>query len=160
MMSFDEAFSRLLVHEGNFSDHKADTGGKTCYGITEAVAREAGYSGDMRELPLDKAKAIYRSSYWNPMRCEQMPEALRYDIFDGAVNSGVGQSIKWLQRALGVPDDGKMGPVTIGTANFQNPQSTLARYNGHRLLFMTNVASWGFFGKGWARRIADNLLKA
>ena len=41
-MNFDNAFSLLLGHEGGFSDHPADPGGKTRYGVTEAVAREAG----------------------------------------------------------------------------------------------------------------------
>ena len=41
-MNFDQAFNTLLKHEGGFSDHPADPGGKTRYGITEAVAREVG----------------------------------------------------------------------------------------------------------------------
>ena len=58
-MNFDEAFELLLGHEGNYSDHPADPGGKTRYGITEAVARDVGYRGDMRDLPLDLAKRVY-----------------------------------------------------------------------------------------------------
>lgn len=159
-MNFDQAFDKLLGHEGGYSDHKADPGGKTNWGITEAVARAAGYSGDMRLLPVDKAKAIYRSEYWSPARCDQLPDALRFDVFDGAVNSGVSQSVKWLQRAIGVPDDGKVGPVTLGTANFQNPSATLSRYNGHRLAFMAGLSNWPAFGRGWALRIANNLKGA
>ena len=58
-MNFDTAFAKLLGHEGDFSDHPADPGGATRFGITEAVAREVGYRGDMRELPVDLAKRIY-----------------------------------------------------------------------------------------------------
>ena len=54
-MNFDQAFDALLEHEGGYSDHAADPGGKTRYGITEVVARSHGYRGDMRELPLDAA---------------------------------------------------------------------------------------------------------
>jgi hypothetical protein len=55
-VNFLTAFDKLLKHEGDYSDHKDDPGGKTRYGITEAVAREVGYRGDMRELPLDLAQ--------------------------------------------------------------------------------------------------------
>ena len=62
-MNFNEAFERLLEHEGGYSNHAADKGGKTMYGITEAVARAHGYVGNMRELSADFAKKIYKSSY-------------------------------------------------------------------------------------------------
>ena len=52
-MNFDDAIKRVLMHEGGYSDHAADPGGKTMFGITEAVAREVGYRGNMDELPLD-----------------------------------------------------------------------------------------------------------
>ena len=64
-MTFDQAFEKLLGHEGGFSDHPSDPGGATRYGITQRVARLNGYIGDMRELPIDKAKDIARREYWN-----------------------------------------------------------------------------------------------
>ncbi len=57
-MKFETAFALLLGHEGEFSDHPDDPGGKTRYGVTEAVARETGYKGDMRELPLELAQVL------------------------------------------------------------------------------------------------------
>ena len=30
------------------------------------------------------------------------------------------------------------------------------RINGERLKFMTDLPTWQHFGKGWARRIAEN----
>ena len=57
-MNFDEAFTQLLGHEGGFSDHKADPGGKTQFGITEAVASAHGFTGDTRTLTRDEAKII------------------------------------------------------------------------------------------------------
>ncbi len=57
-MNFDTAFTKVLGHEGGFSDHPDDPGGKTRFGVTEAVARRVGYKGEMRELPLDLAKQI------------------------------------------------------------------------------------------------------
>ena len=36
----------------------------------------------------------------------------------------------------------------------------VARANGHRLRFLTDLKTWPDFGRGWARRIADNLMGA
>lgn len=154
-MNFDTAFTRLLGHEGGYSDHAADPGGKTRYGITEAVARTAGYRGDMRELPLDLAKRIYRTEYWDAVKAEQLPPGVRYAVFDAAVNSGVGQSIKWLQRAAGVTADGVIGPQTLGAVNQFTAESLRLRVLSQRLRFMAALPTWPSFGRGWANRIAE-----
>ena len=154
-MNFNQAFDILLKHEGGFSDHAADPGGKTRFGITEAVAREVGYRGDMRELPLDLAKRIYEDRYWDAVRADELPEAARYAVFDAAVNSGPRQAILWLQRAVGVKDDGIIGPQTLAAVRAADPEQVLRRMLAQRLRFMTGLSNWPAFGRGWARRIAD-----
>lgn len=154
-MNFDAAFDLLLKHEGGYSDHTADPGGKTRFGVTEAVAREVGYRGDMRDLPLDLAKRIYKERYWDAVKAEQLPPTLRYATFDAAVNSGTGQAAKWLQRALGVKDDGMIGPQTIAAANAGNPDALRMRMLAQRLKFMTGLSNWPAFSRGWASRIAS-----
>lgn len=154
-MNFDQAFDIVLRHEGGFSDHAADPGGKTRFGITEAVAREVGYRGDMRELPLDLAKRIYKDRYWDAVRAEELPEAIRYAVFDAAVNSGPRQAILWLQRAVGVKADGIIGPQTLAAVRAADPERALRRVLAARLRFMAGLPNWPAFGRGWARRIAD-----
>jgi lysozyme family protein len=154
-VNFDTAFHKLLGHEGGYVNHPQDPGGETNWGITVAVARENGYQGLMRELPVSVAKAIYRKRYWDAVRAEELPAELRYPMFDAAVNSGPGQAIRWLQRALGVADDGKLGPITLAAAA-QAP-NLAGKLLGQRLEFMTNLSTWPAFGKGWARRIAALL---
>jgi lysozyme family protein len=156
-MNFLTAFEKLLKHEGGFSDHSADPGGKTRYGITEAVARDVGYRGDMRELPIDLAQRIYKDKYWDAMQAEALPADVRYIVFDGAVNSGITQSAKWLQRACGVKDDGIVGPATIRAANSLASDGLKRRILGQRLRFMATLPNWPAFGRGWANRIADLL---
>ena len=156
-MNFDTAFDLLITHEGGFSNHPDDPGGATMYGITEKVARANGYTGAMRDLTLDFSKSIYRKSYWDACRCDQMPDTLRYPLFDAAVNSGPGQAIKWLQSAVGVKADGAIGPVTQQAVNMAAPQPTRQKMIGNRLRFMTELANWPSFSKGWARRIAAIL---
>lgn len=154
-MNFDAAFHKLLGHEGGFVDHAADPGGATRWGVTERVARQHGYKGSMRELPVEVAKEIYHASYWTPIRADELPDVLRYDVFDAAVNSGNGQAVRWLQRALGVADDGIIGPVTLRTANAANSESVKRKMLAARLRFMTDLSTWQHFGRGWARRVAD-----
>ena len=156
-MDFKRAFDLLITHEGGFSNHPDDPGGATMYGITEVVARAEGYTGPMRELTLDFAKQVYRKRYWDACRCDQMPDVLRYPLFDAAVNSGPGQAIKWLQAAVGVKADGAIGPVTQQAVNMAAPQPTRQKMIGNRLRFMTQLSNWPSFSKGWARRIAAIL---
>ncbi len=156
-MDFNRAFDLLITHEGGFSNHPDDPGGATMYGITEVVARAEGYTGPMRELTLDFAKQVYRKRYWDACRCDQMPDVLRYPLFDAAVNSGPGQAIKWLQAAVGVKADGAIGPVTQQAVNMAAPQPTRQKMIGNRLRFMTQLSNWPSFSKGWARRIAAIL---
>lgn len=154
-MNFDAAVNLVLGHEGKYSDHSADPGGKTMYGITEAIAREVGYRGDMRELPLDLAKRIYKDRYWDSVKADQLPPGIRYAVFDAAVNSGPGQSTKWLQRALGVADDGVIGLKTLAAANAANPDALRMRMLSQRLRFMAGLSNWPAFSRGWATRIAS-----
>lgn len=156
-MNFDLAFDALLGHEGGFTDNPRDPGGATRWGITERVARVNGYTGSMRDLPVDVAKRIARSEYWDAVKAEDLPAALRYAVFDAAYNSGTAQATYWLQRALGVKSDGVIGAQTILAAQQCVPDRVLARMLGMRLQFMTNLPTWGTFGKGWARRIAALL---
>lgn len=158
-MNFDTAFALLLGHEGDFSDHADDPGGKTRYGVTEAVAREVGYKGEMRELPLELAKRIYLEKYWKPIRADDLPPGIRYAVFDGAVNSGPAQATRWLQRALGVEADGVIGPQTLAAAYAQDMNALRLRILAQRLRFMASLPNWPAFSRGWSRRIAD-LMEA
>ena len=158
-MNFNTAFALLLGHEGDFSDHQDDPGGKTRYGITEAVARQAGYQGDMRALPLEMAQQIYQKSYWQTIRADDLPPGIRYVMFDSAVNSGPHTATRWLQQALGVPADGVIGPRTLAAAYAADLPSLRARILATRLRFMARLPNWPAFSRGWAARIAD-LMEA
>jgi len=157
--NFDRAFDALLGNEGGYVNNPKDPGGETNFGITVAVARAYGYSGSMREMPLATAKAIYRTQYW-PKQFDEMPYAVAFQMFDGAVNSGLAQSVKWLQRALAVKDDGTIGSLTMAALAKADPLVVVIRYNAARLLYLTSLPAWATFGKGWANRIAGNLQKA
>ncbi len=165
-MNYEPAFNLLIDVEAGFTDDPRDngnwTGGKrgvgqlkgTKYGISAASYPQL----DIRNLTLADAKAIYLRDFWNKLRLDQLPECVRFDIFDAAVNSGPYQAAKFLQRAAGVEADGLIGPVTIKAANAMEPEQLDSRISGFRLLFICDLRTFPDFGKGWARRIANNLI--
>jgi lysozyme family protein len=155
-MTFDDAFEALMAHEGGYVNDPHDPGGETKYGIS----KRAYPAVDIGGLTLEAAKAIYRRDYWRPAGCESVPEAVRFDLFDMAVNSGIRPAIKTLQRAVGAGEDGVLGPVSLAAIEGLAPAALMARFNGARLAMLTELATWPRFGKGWARRIAANLMKA
>lgn len=155
-MTFDEAFAKLIGHEGGYVFDPVDRGGETKYGIS----KRSYPLEDIRAMTLDRAKELYWVDFWSPCRCDDLPEALRFDVFDAAVNSGVRQATLWLQRAVGAQADGIIGPKTLATARRADPATAMARFNGHRLGAMTDMPTWSAHGRGWARRIAANLKEA
>lgn len=123
---FAVAVAHTLGIEGGYADDPSDLGGKTNWGITEAVARANGYTGDMRVLPKARALLIYRRLYWDALNLDEIaviyPQAA-IELFDTAVNMGISVAGAFLQRTLNAlnrqgrdyPDllvDGRPGPVT------------------------------------------------
>lgn len=113
--------------EGGYSDHPADKGGPTRWGITERVARRNGYSGAMRELPRAKAVDIYRREYLIEPGFDKVAAIfprVAEELFDTGVNLGPAVPALWLQEWLNVfneseklyPDireDADIGPATL-----------------------------------------------
>ena len=100
-MNFDQAFDRLLGHEGGYVNDSRDPGGETNWGISKRSYPNV----DIKALTQADAKAIYRRDFWAPVRADELPDVVRFDVFDAAVNHGVSQSAKWLQRAAGAQPD-------------------------------------------------------
>ena len=123
----DALIDALIEREGGYVNHKADKGGPTCFGITEAVARAHGYAGAMRNLPRDEAAAIYRRLYWLRPRFDQVAKRaprVAAELFDTGANMGPAVAATFLQRALtalnrnaadyaDLVPDGRVGPQTL-----------------------------------------------
>lgn len=159
-MDFNQAFERLISHEGGYVNHPEDPGGETHWGITARTARAYGYRGAMRELSRRQAKDIYHIAYWQRARCESYHGAIGFQLFDIAVNSGIGNAIRMLQRAAGTADDGVVGPNTLAAIDTHTPLALIALLNAERQTFYTQLSTWNTFGRGWSRRIAANLRHA
>ena len=155
-MNFDAAFERLIGHEGGYVNHRADPGGEAKYGISKRT-----YPGeDIAGMTLERAKTLYKRDFWGPAGCDALPDMMRFDVFDMAVNSGVRAAVRMLQGAVGETPDGIMGPRTLQAAQSMPAERLRARFNGKRLEFMASLPTWPSFGRGWARRIAANLMES
>lgn len=155
--TFDDAFSLLIGHEGGYVNHPNDPGGETMYGITKRVAVANGYSGDMKQLPLNKAKQIAKSEYWDKFSCDSFDPEIGFQVFDTAYNGGA--PARWLQWAAGCTVDGMIGPATVAAVKALPPQTIVLRFNAYRLKYLASLSSWPSFGRGWCNRIAENLLE-
>lgn len=163
---FAKFMGRLLPVEGGFSIRREDPGNWTGghVGVGELKGTKFGIAAntyphlDIANLTWPGAQAIYKRDFWDKVRGDTLPNAVAYSALDGAINSGPMKSIMWLQEAAGVADDGLWGPVTAMAVASTDPNDLLLRYNGRRLLFMTRLSNWQDASRGWARRIAANLL--
>ena len=152
-MNFDDSFAKLINSEGGYVFNAADPGGETKFG----VSKRSYPTLDIKNLTLADAKGIYKRDFWDRAQCDSLPPVLAFQVFDAAVNSGIGQSIRFLQRAVGVADDGSVGPMTLTAIQRRDSAELVARFNAERLDFMTRLTTWDTFSRGWARRIAENL---
>jgi lysozyme family protein len=157
MSSFDDAFSALISNEGRYSNNPDDPGGETMWGITARVARAWGYTGAMKDLPLDVAKQIAKREYWDAYQCDQFDPRIGLQVFDAAYNGG--HPAQWLQQAAEVPADGVIGAITIAAVRAIDPMRIEMRFDAYRLQYLGSLPTWPSFGHGWANRIANNLLR-
>lgn len=159
-LTFDEIFERLISHEGGYVNHPDDPGGETNWGITKATALANGYTGAMKSLSRQKAKEIYKKAFWDRAKCDQYNTAIGFQLFDAAVNHGIGNAIRMLQRAVDTADDGQVGKFTLAAIQAQDVNDTLILFNAERLQFYAKLSTFPSFGRGWSRRVAGNLRYA
>ena len=158
-MDFDRAFDALIGHEGGYLSAQAarrqgDPGGETNFGISKAA-----YPGeDIASMTLERAKTIYRRDYWGPAGCDSVPDAVKFDLFDMAVNSGVRAAVRALQQAVGEVQDGTLGPKTLQAIQSMPPDRVRLRFSAARRLLMTSLPTFPTFGRGWMIRVAKNDL--
>lgn len=154
--NFAACLTEVLQHEGGFVNNPADPGGATNLGITlktlEAFREKPVTEDDVRNLTRDEAQEIYRANYWNTMRCEDLPPGIDLMVFDFGVNAGPQRSVKLLQRAAGVTDDGSVGPITVAAVRAADPADLIARFAQGRMEHYRSLSTFSVFGRGWTSR--------
>ena len=156
---FYKMIERTMPFEGGYlspeeAARQGDPGGETHWGIS----RRAFPHVDIKNLTRDQAIQIYRTEYWAKVKGDELPDAIAYAMLDAAINSGWERSIMWLQKAVGVADDGKFGPITRAAVAAANPADMMLKIVSYRLDFMSRLQNWSTNSRGWARRIAMILL--
>lgn len=165
---FDKAFELVVGHEGGFGNDRADRGnwtggavnaGKlkgTKYGISAAAYPDL----DIINISLEHAKAIYWKDYWLPAGCNNLPVGLSYILFDACVNHGVSRGVKFLQKTVGTAQDGVFGNKTLAAVLKSDLNKVLAEYCVNRMLFYTDISTFGRYKVGWTRRAFQTLATA
>ena len=166
MLDYDVAFDRLMGNEGGYVNNPKDPGGETNWGITWPVLREAMAAGvvpsgtTIHGLTRDQAKRVYRWWVWDRAKMAEYDGAIAFQVFDAAVNHGIENAVRFLQRAAEVADDGHIVPVTLAAVKAKSVTDILMRFVAYRLKFWAKLSTWDTFGRGWANRAADDLLYA
>ena len=83
--------------------------GETNLGVTKRVYEEHGGTKDMKDLLVEDVSPIYKKSYWDKCKCDDLLIGLDLCVFDFAVNVGLGRAAKFLQRMIGTTVDGGIG---------------------------------------------------
>lgn len=164
-LTFDQAFDRLIGHEGKFTNDRQDRGNWTTgvIGKGELKGTKYGISAmtypdlDIKSLSLEQAKNIYKRDWWDKINADQIDSTLVFQVWDFAINAGMGTAKRKLQLAVGVLDDGVIGNLTIQAINKAELNDILLKFNAERLKYCTSLSTWPRYGKGWTLRVAGQL---
>lgn len=182
--TFNAILERLLKDEGGYVNNPNDKGGETNFGITINTARSNGYTGAMRAMSIDIAKAIYKQQYWDKVKGDHLLKinpCLADWMFNFGVNAGPVRAVKFLQRALNllnnkqvdyadIPEDGGLGQGTLSSlqayANRRKEEGVknlVVALVSLQINFYLNLSekdsSQEVFTNGWLSRAATNLRK-
>jgi lysozyme family protein len=159
--SWAQAMAIEYRFEGGKDDDPIDPGGRTNQGVIQrefsAWLRKNGKPNrdvfTMTDLERD---TIYWENYGNKIRFDELPPGVDLVILDGAINSGVAQSVKWVQRALGLTADGVLGGITMSRIlDLTDHDQLIAQIIAQREKFLRALKTFYHFGKGWISRITQ-----
>jgi len=153
---FLRCINRVLGNEGGYVNDPEDPGGETKWGICKRSYPNI----DIKNLTRDQAIAIYYRDFWMKIHGNEISDGCAYQLLDAAVNSGCPQAIRFMQRALGVADDGHFGPVSMEAMRHASEMQVVLLVIAERMEFMTVLKNWPSAGKGWTRRMATNVRYA
>jgi lysozyme family protein len=181
MGSFETCVAQTLDIEKGYVDNPNDAGGATNFGLSLrflkklADADKDGFVDgdidkdgdvdidDVKHLTLEDDRRILKSYFWDmlPMAPFEGQIKVQWKLFDIAVNCSPAQSIKILQRAVGVEADGLVGVKTLTAAKTMPEDTLLQKLSYHQLRYY-NQCVWNrpanlAFLKGWTER-ADKQL--
>ncbi len=166
MAKFAEAFEFTIgceVYENNPGAVTVDEDGRTRYGIAErfhpTIEADHGFYTCDDEDAYTIAESVYESEYWDGLHGEDIHSQYVADrLLSFAVNQGPHQAVSLLQRALGVKEDGVVGPQTIAAINSQDEDELMRKWRETLVYFYRRIAfvrpSKAGNLNGWLARVA------
>jgi lysozyme family protein len=164
-MSYPAAIKLILEHEGGYVNDPDDRGGATNFGIIQTTYDSYRKNKELplqsvKEIEQDEVQEIYYKNYWLDALCDRLPFNLAIVHFDFAVNSGISQAIRTLQRVLKVTVDGQFGPKSfeaLGTAiRDRGVDALVDAYSSERVAFYITITENRptnlKFLRGWYKR--------
>ena len=162
MSNYNECLKIILMHEGGYVNHPKDPGGETNLGVTKRVYEEWGGTKEMKDLTVEDVEPIYKKNYWDKIKGDDLPDGLDLCVFDFGVNAGPGRAAKFLQKLLGVTQDGGIGPQTLGALQsaigedvVTQTREMIEKYQSMRQEYYESLSTFETFGRGWTRRVDE-----
>jgi lysozyme family protein len=164
MDNFLGAFERTMAFEGGYVLHRnPGEKGLTYAGIYQAAHpgwpgwKLISEQGERAPGLTQMVRQFYRAEFWERIRGDDLPQIIAEDLYDMAVNAGVGRAVKLAQRLAGVAQDGGIGPVTVEALTKIPPGEFRAAYLIARINYYTGLANAdprgkGQFLRGWVNR--------
>lgn len=148
---FETAVNRTIGFEAGYVNDPQDPGGETKWGICKRDHPDL----DIKNLARDAAVRLYQVEKWEPMPAAiRAVPALAVEAFDSSVHHGLGNTVRFVQTALGVAPDGNFGPLSAAALAAQPAVAVVLRFLAQRLRFMTLLSKFDTYGRGWSRRVA------
>lgn len=165
---FDEALAFTLKWEGGYNFDSDDPGGATNHGVSLRFLENkpldlADIDGDgvitwrdVLAMPAERAAEIYRKYFWDYLSLGGLPGRVSTVCFDTAVNCGCSRASRWLQGAVGVVQDGSIGPKTIAAVNASPDEAIRGLFTSradHYVVIVAKNPTLRKFLKGWTNRL-------
>jgi len=157
----------VLANQGGFSGDPGDPNAAAQFGITADTLRNWRHDerltvADLRKLDRDEACEIYRTRYWNVLRCDDLPVGVDLVVFDFSVNAGSGLSAKMLQHVVGAAPDGSIGDATLAATKVMAPRDVVKEMSNCRLDYYRDLPNGNLFRDRAAavEKIALEMIEA
>ena len=132
MANFKESFDKIILVEGGYVNDPDDAGGETYLGISrknhpyssmweiiDRVKKENGTKNINSILKkntklIAEAEKIYKNKYWDVLYLDEVPsQKIAHQLFDDAVNRGVGSAIRVAEHVMGMTPTGKFSDALL-----------------------------------------------
>ena len=164
--NFDETMKIMFHVEGGKTDEASDRGGRTNLGITQRTYNEwlkkhKKKPADVFNISKSTAYKIYKEGYWSVIKGDKLPHNVAKAMMSMALTDGPQDSIRFVQKLLGVEVTGFMGPKTLAAiwSKCKKDDKQLTKYilDAQKEKYQRGQEE---YRKGWGNRVdyvADNI---